>query len=162
MIQDERKLTEHLHPRNALLKAIRTQTSLPDSIREVAISRVVALNETWFEWKAHAPLLLKSSDVSISQPAVDYILNSPLNSHKIGASGPGGLEEKHMAVIAFTDASTKDIKVPQNVFDELKKSFDEKEIIEITATVAAYNCVTRFLVALHVGDEKLYDGKPNL
>lgn len=67
-----------------------------------------------------------------------------------------------MAVIAFTDASTKDIKVPQNVFDELKKSFDEKEIIEITATVAAYNCVTRFLVALHVGDEKLYDGKPNL
>ena len=30
--------------------------------------------------------------------------------------------------------------------------FGERGVVEITATVAAYNCVSRFLVALDVGE----------
>ncbi|RAL64087.1 hypothetical protein DID88_003275 [Monilinia fructigena] len=49
-------------------------------------------------------------------------------------------------------------RVPEEVFEELKRWFDEKEIVELTATVAAYNCVSRFLVALDVGERNKLTG----
>jgi len=48
---------------------------------------------------------------------------------------------------------TRDVKVPQALFDEVRKLFSEQEVVEITATVASYNLVSRFLVALDVGEQ---------
>jgi len=40
------------------------------------------------------------------------------------------------------------------LFDEVKgQGFSEQEIVELTATVASYNMVSRFLVALDVGEQ---------
>jgi hypothetical protein len=54
---------------------------------------------------------------------------------------------------------TLSIEVPDDVFAVLKKEFNEREIVELTATIGTYNCVSRFLVALDVnernGDEGL-------
>lgn len=50
------------------------------------------------------------------------------------------------------------VSVPDEVFAELKKHFSEQEVVEITATVAAYNCVSRFLVALDVGERNAQTG----
>ena len=69
-----------------------------------------------------------------------------------GKDGGKGLSEMQWAVIAYTDAMTKDVKVADELFERMRKWFKEKEIVEITATVAAYNCVSRFLVALDVGE----------
>lgn len=65
----------------------------------------------------------------------------------------GGLSQKQLAVVVYSDAMTRSVKVPDEVFAELKKYFSEQEVVEITATVAAYNCVSRFLVALDVGEK---------
>ncbi len=64
----------------------------------------------------------------------------------------GELSETQWAVISYTDAMTRDVKVGEATFERLKRYFGQKEIVEITATVAAYNCVSRFLVALDVGE----------
>jgi alkylhydroperoxidase family enzyme len=40
------------------------------------------------------------------------------------------------AVLRFTDAMTLDVRVPEDVFAELKKHFSEREVVEITTTVA--------------------------
>ena len=61
-------------------------------------------------------------------------------------------DDQHGAVLAYTDAMTRDVTVPDEVFENLKAQFTDKEIVEITATIAAYNCVSRFLVALDVGE----------
>jgi alkylhydroperoxidase family enzyme len=127
---------------NAFLKAIRTENSLEDSVREVAICRVAALNQAWYEWEAHAPLLEKTGVVS--KEAIDNL--------KDRTRAGVGLDEKHLAVLEVTDASTLQIVVPQSKFDKLKKFFSDREIVEITATIAAYNCVSRFLVTLDVGE----------
>lgn len=52
----------------------------------------------------------------------------------------------------YADASTKDIEVPDALFAKVKETFSEKEVVELTATIGAYNCVSRFLVALDVGE----------
>ena len=40
--------------------------------------------------------------------------------------------------------------VPAQVFENLREHLDERHIVELTATVAAYNCVSRFLEALQI------------
>ncbi|KAK3722427.1 hypothetical protein LTR37_002419 [Vermiconidia calcicola] len=127
---------------NAFLKAIRTQNSLPDSVKEVAISRVAALNQAWYEWEAHAPLLEKTGDVS--KEAIENLKDR----NKAGT----GLDDKHLAVLEVTDAMTLNVVVPDAKFEALRKHFTDREITEIVATVSAYNCVSRFLVALDVGE----------
>lgn len=67
-------------------------------------------------------------------------------------SSQGALDDKEWVVLRYADAMTRSIDVPQSVFDELKKLFSEQEVVEITATVASYNMVSRFLVALDVGE----------
>jgi alkylhydroperoxidase family enzyme len=139
---------------NSFLGTIRTKTSLPDSIRELAICRVAVLNQAWYEWDSHSPLLEKSGVVS--EEGIQYLKERPRPG--AGQTGGGGrkgeeaLDEKHMAVLEYTDAMTIGCVVPDPVFAKLKGLFSDREVIEITTTVAAYNCVSRVLVALDVGE----------
>ena len=49
---------------------------------------------------------------------------------------------------------TRSIKVPQGVFDHLRSLLpNNQQMLEITATIAAYNMVSRILVALDVSDK---------
>ena len=54
------------------------------------------------------------------------------------------------AVLDYTDTMTIDVKVPDAVFAAVREHFDESGMIELTATIASYNMVSRFLVALGV------------
>lgn len=53
---------------------------------------------------------------------------------------------------------TLNVTVSDEIFAELKKHYNEREVVEITATIAAYNCVSRFLVALDVGEKNAQKG----
>ena len=129
---------------NGFLGAIRTQTSLPGSVRELAICRVAILNNAWYEWDSHRPILEESG--VLSPEAIESL------KEKSRPKDGGMFDEKHLAVLEYTDAMTLGCIVPQPLFDKLKSFFSEKEVVEITSTVAAYNCVSRFLVALDVGE----------
>jgi len=49
---------------------------------------------------------------------------------------------------------TRSIRVQDATFALVRKAFDEKEIVEVTATIAAYNMVSRFLEAIQVDYEE--------
>jgi 4-carboxymuconolactone decarboxylase len=53
-------------------------------------------------------------------------------------------------LLELTDAMTRDIVVSDALMDRLKQRYDEKTVVETVATVAAYNIVSRFLVALQI------------
>lgn len=64
------------------------------------------------------------------------------------------LSPLHHAALVYTDYMTRFVKVPKNVFDELRSHLEnDQQIFEATATIAAYNTVSRILVALNVGDK---------
>lgn len=65
---------------------------------------------------------------------------------------PGGLTEMQCAALAYADAMTVGVKVADPIFERLQRSFDAQGGVEVTATAAGYNCVSRFLVALDVGE----------
>ena len=54
-------------------------------------------------------------------------------------------------MFALTDAMTRDVQVPDTLFEPLRAHFDTRALVELVATVAAYNMVSRFLEALQIG-----------
>ena len=66
----------------------------------------------------------------------------------------GALTEGQWVVLRYADAMTRSVKVEEGLFEEVKGlGLDSKEIVELTTTVASYNMVSRFLVALNVGEQ---------
>lgn len=63
-----------------------------------------------------------------------------------------GLSREEWVVLRYTDQMTIGVEVEEGVMQEVKGVLGEKEVVELTAVVAAYNCVSRFLVALDVGE----------
>ncbi|MER6957005.1 MULTISPECIES: carboxymuconolactone decarboxylase family protein [unclassified Streptomyces] len=121
---------------NTLLGAIRGRLELPADIRESVILRIAVLNRAPYEWTAHEPEARRAglSDSDLTE----------LRREK------PEFDERRQRVIAYTDAMTRDVHVPDEVFDALRAHFTDAELVELTATVAAYNMVSRFLVALDV------------
>ncbi len=44
------------------------------------------------------------------------------------------------------------VKVNEEVWEQVRKWFSEQEIVELTLVIAAYNCTSRFLTALDIGE----------
>ncbi|EHK65210.1 carboxymuconolactone decarboxylase family protein [Achromobacter arsenitoxydans] len=126
----------------AMLTAIRQKTSLPPRLRELIILRVATLNNAPYEFEAHVPHALAGG---MPQAVIDILRANPAPDQVPGLA-PGEAE-----VLALTDAMTRDIEVPDAVFAPLRGRYDDAQLVELAATVGAYNMVSRFLVALRVG-----------
>ncbi|KAJ5473243.1 Carboxymuconolactone decarboxylase [Penicillium sp. IBT 31633x] len=133
---------------NSFIGAIRTRTTLSTVVRELAICRVAVVNGALFEWEQHAPLLTAGG---LGDEALKFVGDAQADFSSEAASSVLSTEQR--AVLKYTDAMTKTVTVSDEVFAELKSCFNEQEVVEITATIAAYNCVSRFLVALDVGEK---------
>ena len=53
-------------------------------------------------------------------------------------------------VLAFADAMTRDVAVPDDVFDALRDHFDERRIVELAILIGTYNMQNRVLAALQI------------
>ncbi|THU05288.1 carboxymuconolactone decarboxylase family protein [Lampropedia puyangensis] len=120
------------------LTAIRQKSSLTGSLRELVIMRVAVLNGAPYEADQHAPIALAEG---ISQPQLDALADWESSTV---------FSQQQRDVLTYTDVMTQKVQVPDSVFQAVAQHFSEKEIIELTATIAAYNMVSRFLEALQV------------
>lgn len=126
---------------NTYLGKIRQESLLAGDIRELAILRVAVLNDCDYEWAAHEPVALKEGLPRESVEALKL------------TDAAVALSPREAAACSFTDAMTRDVQVSDELFDVLRQHFDDREVVELTATIATYNMVSRFLEALHVGKE---------
>jgi 4-carboxymuconolactone decarboxylase len=138
---------------NSMLGAVRGQSTLPPDVRELVILRVAARNSAEFEWQAHEPVARQAG------LGDDQIAAIGLGG---AGSGPGadsgaraGLSPAQWAALAYADAMTMHVTVPEEIFQAVRAHFDDRQVLELTVTVAAYNMVSRVLVALEVrpGDD---------
>jgi 4-carboxymuconolactone decarboxylase len=137
---------------NGMLGAVRGASTLPEDIRELAILRVASRNGADYEWVAHEPLA-RQAGLGDEQIAAIQV-GGAAGAGGSGDSG-GGLSPAQWAALAYADAMTTHVTVPGEVFDAVRAHFSEQEVLELTVTVAAYNMVSRVLVALEVspGDD---------
>ena len=58
--------------------------------------------------------------------------------------------ERERAALAYADVMTRDIEVPDSIYDEVARHFNDRQIVELTVLIGAYNMNTRVLKALEI------------
>lgn len=133
---------------NVYLGAVRSGLPTSWKLRELGICTVALLTGAVYEYKHHAPDFLKAGGVQAELDA----LNAVVNNARTSAAHPA-LGEIEALVVQYAAQMTLDVKVSDDVFEGLRKHFDNTEIVELTSAIATYNMVARFLVALGVTPE---------
>ena len=129
---------------NVYLRALRQEISLSPFLRELAICVVARLTGADYEFHHHAPELRKAGASDAQLQALDDPDVAATSSQ---------FDELQRAVILFAIASTRNVKIPDSMFEALKQRMSPTELVELAAVTAAYNMVARFLVALQVTPE---------
>jgi alkylhydroperoxidase family enzyme len=125
-----------------VINAARIKTALDGRLREIVIIRVGYLNHTDYVVKQHVPALALPEGLSEAECAA---LADWQNSQFFSA--------RERAVLAYADAMTREIAVPDDVFDALRPHLSERQIVELTVLVGIYNMHTRVMTALHIDPE---------
>jgi alkylhydroperoxidase family enzyme len=125
-----------------LNQAVRYGTEIDGQSRELAVIRVAILNGVEYVQRAHGP---------------SYALQEGLTPEQVTAladwSRSSLFDDKQRALLAYVDAVTRDIDVPEPVFSAFRSHHSERQIVELTLLIGAYNMLTRFLQALRVDPE---------
>ncbi|MGH7795607.1 MAG: carboxymuconolactone decarboxylase family protein [Candidatus Binatia bacterium] len=125
-----------------LNQAVRYGTAIDGQSRELAVIRVAILNDVEYVQRAHGPA---------------YALKEGLTPEQVSAianwQGSNLFSDPQRALLAYTDAMTREIDVPESVFGGLREHFSERQTVELTMLIGAYNMLTRFLKALKVDPE---------
>ncbi len=121
-----------------LLTAVRKQTGVPGDLRELIILRVAVLNGAGFEFDAHAPIAEREGVSTAKIQAVKDLEHANV------------FAPRERLVLALADAMTREVQVPDALMAELQAHYEPQLLVELVATVAAYNMVSRFLVALNI------------
>jgi AhpD family alkylhydroperoxidase len=124
------------------LTAVRQQLSLPGDLRELVIMRVAQLNGAPYEAQQHGPIALQEG---VTPAQLDALPTWPEATV---------FDARQRAVLALCDTMTRQIQVPRDTLLAVQQHLGEKQTVELAATIAAYNMVSRFLEALHIhGDD---------
>lgn len=123
---------------NGLMRRVRAEFQLKLEYLELIMLRVAVLNGASFEWDVHYPVYLQAGGTEAKAAA--------LQQPEPGAE----FSSLERLLIELTDQSTRGVVVEAMVIEALKQTLGERQTVEAVATVAAYNMVSRFLVALDI------------
>ncbi len=118
--------------------AVRQRLSLPGSLRELVIMRVALLNGAPYEAEQHAPIALKEG---LTQRQLDDLREW---------QDSGAFDPTQRAALTLCDRMTREVQVGADQIAEVNALLGERQTVELVATIAGYNLVSRFLEALNI------------
>lgn len=130
---------------NGLLGAVRGEFALDAVLRELAICVVARLNGADYEFIHHTQPFL---DAGGSAEQLALLHDIPAAVENRLAFSP-----QERAVMAVTYDMTRRVRVSEAHFAAIRALLPQQQVVELVGVIAAYNMVSRFLVALDVGIE---------
>jgi alkylhydroperoxidase family enzyme len=132
---------------NTYLKAVRSELGASRMLRELGICTVALITGAHYEYHHHAPDYLAAGGSEAKLEALEAYTAA-------GPSGrPESMTEEEELVVRYAAQMTRQVKVDEALFARLQARFATTDLVEITAAIATYNMVARFLVALNVTPE---------
>lgn len=125
------------------MTAVRRKLDLPGDLRELAIMRIAHVNGAPYEAEQHAPIALQeglSPDQLAALPAWEdaaATLYTPLQRD----------------ALRLCDAMTRHVHVAAPLVQAVRAALGDRQTVELVATIASYNMVSRFLEALEIRSE---------
>ena len=121
--------------------AVRQRSTLPGDLRELVIMRIAHLNGAPYEADQHRPIALKEglSDAQL-QALADWTAHA----------GRGLYSPLQERVLRLADAITREIHFDDALLQAVRADLGERQTVELVATAAGYNLVSRFLEAFQI------------
>ncbi|RIH74889.1 carboxymuconolactone decarboxylase family protein [Meiothermus hypogaeus] len=131
---------------NRFLGAVRGDLVLSPRLRELAICGVAVLNGAEYEYQHHAPLFLQAGGTPAQLAA--------LSNWEQATTDDRRFDPQERATLRLTFEMTRNVRVDDETFALVKATWpDPRQVVELVGVIAAYNMVSRFLVALEVEPE---------
>ena len=131
---------------NTMLGSIRKDLALSPKLRELAMCVVAVLNGAEYEWGHHAPLFVAAGGTEAQLAAMRDPEAASRNAVLFDAA--------ERAALALTVEMPRTVRVAEATFDAVKAALpDPRQAFELVVTIAAYNMVSRVLVAVGVEPE---------
>jgi len=118
---------------------VRWKTTIPGRLREIVIIRMGHLANSQYVLRQHVPSLALADGLSLEEcdALADWRASKCFSASE-------------RAVLAYADTMTRDIAVPDAVFADVKRHFNDREIVELTVLIGTYNMNARVLQALQL------------
>jgi alkylhydroperoxidase family enzyme len=130
---------------NAFIGEIRENLSLDPKLRELAMCGVAVLNGAEYEFFHHAPPFRKAGGTDKQVEALRHIGELTFPEERF--------DTVELDTVKLTLQMTRDIVVDKVVIQDLQKAIGDTAVVELVSVIAAYNMVSRFLIALDVNPE---------
>jgi alkylhydroperoxidase family enzyme len=126
---------------NYYLNQVRTQMTLDPKLRELGMCGVAVVNRAEYEFQGHLPEFLKHGGTQAQADALRDADGAAKNTTLFNAA--------ERATIQLTIEMTRNVQVSDATFAAAKAALPtEQALVELIGTIATYNMVSRFLVAL--------------
>lgn len=122
----------------ALLTAIRQKLGLEGAVREMVIIRVSLINGVDYEAEQHRPIAVREG---MSEEQVLALANWETSEL---------FNDTERAVLALTDEMTRNVQLRKETLEPVRRDFGHSGTVELVATIAAYNMVSRVIEALEI------------
>jgi alkylhydroperoxidase family enzyme len=119
--------------------AVRWKTDLDGRLRELVIIRIAIVHGADYIVKQHVPALTTPEGITEAECTA-------LSHWRLAAD----FSERERAALAYADTMTRDVEVPDTVYNEVARHFNERQIVELTVLIGSYNMNTRVLKALQI------------
>lgn len=125
------------------LNAVRWKTSLSGRLREIVIIRIGHLANVAYIIKQHVPKLAVAEGLSIEECSAlaDWRATELFS-------------ETERAVLAYTDAVTRDAAADEQVYGAAATHFEPAAMVELTVLIGTYNMHARVMNALQLDLER--------
>ena len=130
---------------NHFIGGVRNHLSLDPKLRELAMCGVAVLNGAEYEFFHHAPPFKKAGGTQAQVDALRLIGQAHF-PHEIFSP-----VERDAADLTFQ--MTRNIQVEPALMKRLQAALGNTNTVELVTVIAAYNMVSRFLIALDVNPE---------
>jgi alkylhydroperoxidase family enzyme len=124
------------------MNAVRWGSTLSGRLRELIIIRIATIHAVAYVVRQHVPALAEADGVSVAECEA-------LKDWRHSVS----FIEAERAALAYCDSVTTEVNVADDVFEALRPHYSERQIVELTVLIAAYNMHVRVIQALEIEPE---------
>ena len=119
--------------------AVRWKTGLEGRLRELVIVRIALLYDVDYMIRQHVPNLTTPEGISAAECAA------------LADWRPAScFSERERAALAYADAMSREVTVPNEIFEAVARHFSEPQVVELTILIGAFNMSTRVMKALEL------------
>ena len=130
---------------NSFFGVIRGKMQLDGQLRELVINAIAVLNDAPYEWYQHHGVYIAEGGSQAKLEALKKMKSCDFEDRQLGI-----FNRIEQLTLKLARRLTLQVEAPHSLLIELRENLGKQQLVELLMTICAYNCCSRFLVAMRI------------